>query len=92
MDPHTRGVLEQIIDESMRAVPPSVDKFVEVDELVESPEELTQYGKIWMYGVLYGAYVSMKANDDAELRTEEMEKIPDLVEQRERQIAEELVR
>jgi hypothetical protein len=92
MDPHTRGVLEQIIDESMRAVPPSVDKFVAVDELVESPEELTQYGKVWMYGVLYGAYVSMKANEEAELDAEEMEMIPQLVEQREREIAEELIR
>jgi hypothetical protein len=92
MDPELRGTLEQIVDESIRAVPSSVDRFTAVEDLVQSPEELTQYGKMWMYGVLYGAYVSMKANADGQLSTEEMEKIPDIVEQREQQIAEELIR
>jgi hypothetical protein len=92
MDPQLRGILEQIVDESIRAVPSSVDKFAAVEDLVESPEALTQYGKVWMYGVLYGAYVSMKANEDGDLSTEEMQKIPDIVEQREHQIAEELIR
>jgi hypothetical protein len=92
MDPQLRGILEQIVDESIRAVPSSVDKFAAVEDLVESPEELTKYGKLWMYGVLYGAYVSMKASEDGQLSSEEMQKIPDIVEQREHQIAEELIR
>lgn len=94
MDQLERGTLELLMDMYLEDLDQMIGSYLDVSEFVDRPGELTQIGMLWLDGFITGLFLGIRSlqGEEHEVSKEDMETLERMVENREREVANQLLR
>lgn len=94
MDQLERGTIELLLDLYLQDLDQMIGSYLEVSEFVNRPGELTQIGKLWLDGFITGLFLGIRSlhSDEKEVSQEDLDTLERMIENREREVANQLLR
>lgn len=94
MDEMERGLLEMLLDMYLDDLDSMIGEYISTEEFVSRPDELTQIGKLWLDGFVLGLFLGIRSirGDETRVSERDLDTISQMVENRETQIVNRLLR
>jgi hypothetical protein len=94
MDEMERGLLEMLLDMYLDDLDSMIGEYISTEEFINRPDELTQIGKLWLDGFVLGLFLGIRSirGDETRVSERDLDTISQMVENREAQIVNRLLR
>jgi hypothetical protein len=94
MDEMERGLLEMLLDMYLDDLDSMIGEYISTEEFINRPDELTQIGQLWLDGFVLGLFLGIRSirGDETRVSERDLDTISQMVENREAQIVNRLLR
>jgi len=86
--------LEMLLDMYLDDLDSMIGEYISTEEFINRPDELTQIGKLWLDGFVLGLFLGIRSirGDETRVSERDLDTISQMVENREAQIVNRLLR
>lgn len=86
--------MEMLLDMYLDDLDSMIGEYISTEEFVSRPDELTQIGKLWLDGFVLGLFLGIRSirGDETRVSERDLDTISQMVENRETQIVNRLLR
>lgn len=86
--------MEMLLDMYLDDLDSMIGEYISTEEFINRPDELTQIGKLWLDGFVLGLFLGIRSirGDETRVSERDLDTISQMVENREAQIVNRLLR